>query len=362
MKSSKIIAVVIAVVALLWIGSSLMGSGEAPSEPVETPQAQQKAEDKIQSVRIREITAESYIDDVIITGRSRASQRVELKAETSGQVKTLLKEEGDAVKKGDTLAELEVRDRQARQTEAQQRVNQRTIEYEAARKLAEKGFNSKVRLAQSLAELEDAKALLSDAKVNLQKTEITAPFDGIIAVQDVEIGDYLAIGDPVFTIVNLNPIEFVGFVSERRVQDLEMGKAAKVEFLNGEVIDTKVTYIAPAADNQTRTFRVIVTADNADLNIKEGLTAKIRIPVADRQAHKISPAILSLNDEGQIGVKIVNDQDVVEFVPVSILADKPEAMWIAGPPPVARIITVGQDFVAAGQKVKAVESDSDGLL
>ncbi len=368
MKSSKLIAAIIAVVALAWIGSGLVG-GDQPSGDISENSAGVSAEAKaapierkLAEVRIREMTAQNYTDDVIITGRTQASQRVEMKAETTGLIKVLRKEEGDTVKVGAVLAELEVRDRGARQTEAQQRVNQKRIEYNAAKKLEEKGFNSKVRLAQALAELENAKAGLKQSSIDLEKTKITAPFDGIIAVQDVEIGDYLAVGDPLFTIVNLHPIEFVGFLSERRVQDLVVGKEAHVEFLDGQTLSTTLSYVAPAADDQTRTFRVIVTADNADFVIKEGLTAKIRIPVGERRAHKISPSILALNDKGQVGVKIVNDQDIVEFVPVDILADQPDAMWIEGPPETARIITVGQDFVIQGQTVKPVLAEGDGLL
>ena len=362
MKSSKIIAVIIALAGLAWIGSGMMSEDKVPEATQGAVQKQEPQTPKIPEVRVKDMTAENYTDDVILTGRTQASQRVDMKAETSGQVKVVDKEEGDSVSAGDILAELEIREREARKTEAQKRVSQKEIEYNAAKKLEKKGFNSKVRLAQAVAELEDARAELESTSVDLSKTKIAAPFDGIIAMQDVEVGDYLAIGDPVFTIVNLNPIEFVGFVSERRVQDLEVGQTAYAEFLDNQTVEAKVTYIAPAADAETRTFRIVISTDNSDLKIKDGLTAKIRIPVADRKAHKISPAILALNDAGQVGVKIVNAQNIVEFIPVKILADQPDAMWIAGPPATAKIITVGQDFVGAGQTVKPVQSDGEGLL
>ena len=261
-----------------------------------------------------------------------------------------------------------MRDRESRVAEAQGRVNQRQIEYTAARKLAKEGFNSKVRVAQALADLKSAKAALSDAQSEFSKVAMTAPFDGIIAVQSIEAGDYVSTSDPVFTIVNLDPIEFVGFVSENRVQSLEVNKPATIEFLNGKKLDGKVSYVAPAADPQTRTFRVVMSADNTDLKIKEGLTAKIYIPAAQKTAYKISPSILSLDDAGRIGVKIVDDQDTTQFIPVKILADKSDAMWIeptstnTNLPTKTRFITVGQDFVGINQKVKPVKAEGDGLL
>ena len=137
---------------------------------------------------------------------------------------------------------------------------------------------------------------------------------------------------------------------------------AHVEFLDGEVQEGKVSYIAPAADSQTRTFRIIVSAENTEQSIKEGLTAKLSIPVANKKAHKISPSILSLSDDGIVGVKTVNADDIVEFTPVKILSDKPEAMWITGPYETVRFITVGQAFVIEGQKVVPIVSDKEGSL
>jgi multidrug efflux system membrane fusion protein len=210
--------------------------------------------------------------------------------------------------------------------------------------------------------LESAKAVLKQAQVDLGQASVRAPFDGIILEQNIDKGDYVANGDSMFSIVDLDPIEIVAFVSERKVQELALGQKAAVEFLNGDKIEGTLSYIAPAADDQTRTFRVIMSADNEGMLIRDGLTAKMKMPVKPKQAHRISPSILTLNTEGKIGVKIVNDQDIVEFTPIKILADKSDAMWVVGPPASARMITVGQEFVIEGQKVEPVMADGEGLL
>ncbi len=367
MKSSKVIAIIIAVVAVLWIGSGFLFDKPAPlateGAQSETEQAAAApAEKEIMRVRTRTLKAQSYPDIVQVTGRTQASRSVSLSAETSGQVNALLKEEGQTIETGEVLAELELRDRQARVTESRERVNQREIEYNAAKKLAERGFNSKVRLAQALADLENAKAALKDAQVDLGKVKIRSPLDGLISAQGIEIGDYVASGDLLFSLVDLDPIELVGFISERRIQDLTLGAKARAVFLDDTVLEGEMSFIAPAANQDTRTFRVIMSAPNTDLKIKEGLTAKIQIPVAEKMAHKISPSILSLDDEGRIGVKLVNDLDLVEFYPITVLADTEDAMWVTGPPETARFITVGQDFVVVGQKVEAVPAEGEGLL
>jgi len=362
MKSYQIIAIIVAVVTLLWIGSGFLNT--QPDSGVQNNAVVQAEEKSLTRVRVREIKPQSYTDDVVVTGRSQASKRVDIKAETNGLITTLLKEEGQRVVEGDILARLEIRDRQSRVQEAKGRVNQRQIEYNASRKLAKEGFNSKVRLAQSLADLENAKAILKDVQSALTKTTIMAPFDGIIAEQSMEAGDYMALGTSIFTIVDLDPIEFTGYVSERQIDKVDMGKDTLVEFLDGSAAQGVVNYVAPAADEQTRTFRVVISMANKEFSIKEGLTATLRIPASEKRAYKISPSILSLDDNGVIGVKIVDAQNIVKFAPVNILADKTDAMWVevkrqSGP---LRFITVGQEFVGTEQEVEPVASDGDGLL
>lgn len=361
MKSSKLIAMGIALVGLLWVGSGLffhaMEASDIPGETI-TP----RSEEPLLKVRVRTMEALSYTDEILVTGRTQASRTVRLKAEIGGLVERLAKEEGDQAAEGEVLAVLEVRDRAARVAEARERADQRRIEYDAARKLEDRGFNSKIRRAQALADLESARAALKQAETELEKTKIKAPFDGLVTDQAVEAGDYLAEGNPLFTIVDLDPVELTGFVSERQIQGIVHGSSARAEFLDGSVLEGRITYIAPTANNETRTFRIVVSAPNPDLQVKDGLTVKLRIPSKKKQAYKISPSILSLDDRGRIGVKIVDPENIVRFQPVTILSSTPEAMWIGGLPDTVRIITVGQDFVSPGQVVEPVESEGDGLL
>lgn len=359
--SSKIIAIIIAVVALGWIISGFILPGPQKNDGSEGQKAQIH-EKKIMAVRVRDVEAESFIGDVIVTGRSRASRTVEIKAETDGQVSEIIKEKGEQGVRDEVIARLELRDREARVKEARQRLSQRQIEFNAAKKLKDKGFNSEVRYAQASADLETARAELKNAEVDLAKTKIVLPFDGVIYEQVIEVGDFVSVGDPMFTVVDLDPIELVAFVSERNIAGVRTEQKARAEFLDGQVIEGIVSYIAPAADPDTRTFRVEISGPNVDFAIKEGMTANVYIPQAARPAHKISPSVLVLNDEGQVGVKVVDDKNKVVFMPVSILADTPEHMWVGGLPEKVRLITVGQDFVSSGQMVKPVKAEGDGLL
>jgi len=366
MKKSYLIAFLVAVISVGWIVSGHLMPPK-PEQEIETATpgisiTNGAAGKKIIDVRVRTVKTETVTDEIVVTGRTQASRHVELKAEIPGLVTEMTAEKGDNVTEGQVITRLEERDRQARVNEAEERLAQRQIEYNASKELEVKGFNSKVRLAQAGADLEAARAALKDAQISLGNIQIKAPFDGIISGQQIEIGDYVAIGDPLFSIVDLDPVEIRGFVTERQVQELTAGGKARARFINGMEREGTLSYIASSSNPQTRTFEIEVSFPNEDHAIIDGMTAEIFIPTKNKKAHRISPSVLSLDDDGRIGVKVVNADNKVEFLPITILSDKTDSMLIGGLPETIRIITVGQDFVIQGQTVRAVDSKGDGLL
>ncbi|KHE93006.1 MAG: efflux RND transporter periplasmic adaptor subunit [Candidatus Scalindua rubra] len=360
MKSSKYIAAGISAVALFWILSGIFFSGSEGNDKESVLGTDPTT--KVVEVRVRDITAQSYANDIVVTGRTNASRTVQIKAKAKGQIQALLKEKGVRVEEHEVIARIELSDREAKVIEAKQRFAQRQIEYDAAKSLEGKGFNSKVTLAKSLADLETARAVLTKVVIDQENTKIKVPFKGLIYDQMIEVGDYVSVGDTMFTVVDMDPIELVVFVSERDISSIRLGHNASAEFYNGDTVTGKVSYIAPVAYQATRTFRVEISTPNPGYSIKDGLTAKVRIAVEEKKAHKISPSVLSLNDVGQIGVKIVDAQNKVQFIPITILSDTSDYMWILGLPENVKLITVGQDFVSHGQTVRPVASDGDGLL
>lgn len=361
MKKTQIIAITIALIAFLWVTSGVLLS-PAPPEDHHTISGDNAQKDALAEVRVRGSKAEDFSYDIVITGRSEAEAKVQIRAEVSGPITALHAEKGDLVEKGTPLAEIEVQNRAARLEEARQLLRQRETEYNAAKTLNTKGFSSDLNLAEKRAQMEAARSALVEAQTTLSKTNITAPIGGLINARPLDAGDFVNIGDTVFTLVDLAPIKVNGYIAERDLGLIEEGATASAKFLDGSTIEGPLTFIASAADPQTRTFQVEMTAPNPDFKIQDGLTARLRIPVSERKAHKISPSILSLNEAGKIGVKIVNDKDIVVFKPVEILSDQREFMWIDGLENEAQIITVGQEFVKAGQKVKPVIANGNGTL
>ena len=178
----------------------------------------------------------------------------------------------------------------------------------------------------------------------------------MLDTRNAEFGNYLQTADPVATIIDLDPIVLIGYATERDVSQLEIGGPARARLLDGREVVGALRLIAARAETETRTFRIEVEVPNADYEIRDGLSAELVIPVEDVPAHRISPAVLTLGPNGEVGVKLVDEADTVRFAPVEILREDTNGLWITGLAPTARMIVVGQDFVIDGQLVRPVDA------
>nr|WP_240969601.1 efflux RND transporter periplasmic adaptor subunit [Sneathiella limimaris] len=296
-------------------------------------------------------SAQSRSEPVVVRGVTEAIRIVELKAETPGRVTEIMVERGQRVKEGDLLVKFALKDRMAQLAEAEALVRQRQIEYDAAKSLNKKGFSAKTTLAGTKALLDSALAQAESVRISLEDLKIRAPFDGIIEERHAEIGDYIKDGNLVATIVDENPVLIVGQVSELDVNKIHVGDNGTAKLITGEIVNGQVRFIGKTADAATRTFRVELLVDNPNLSIRSGVTAETVFETDKVMAHFITPAILTLNDEGVLGVRSVDDQDIVHFHPVNVLADTASGAWVTGLPDQLRLIKVGQEFVKDGEKV-----------
>ena len=352
MNKSIITALILAVLAVGWILSGQFGANDANGE--DTAGTETQAAAAPMKVRVADLKAIARVDTVDVTGRTEASRKVQLRSETEGQVIELYVRRGEEIAAGTPIAKLRLDERPAKLAEARATLKQREIEYKAASQLNERGFRSETEKAAALARLDAARAVVEQIQIDIARTTFEAPFDGIIGAEHVELGDYVRVGDVAATVVDLDPILVVGQVSERQVGKVTVGMPGTIRLIDGSERDGIVRYVSAVADPATRTYRIELEVANDDRTIRDGLTAEIEVPVNSGMAHFVTPSTLTLNDEGIVGVKTVNAEDVVVFNPVDIIADEPDGVWLGGLPENIRLITVGQEFVIDGEKVKPV--------
>jgi len=305
-------------------------------------------------VRVRTQIAEEVTRTIVVNGKTAPARVVELSAETDGRVESIGAKRGANIDRDTVIVRLDERDRSARLAQAEATVKQREIEYEARARLKAESYVSEAQLQEGVALLEAAKAELTRARLDLEYMQVRAPFDGALQDRAVEVGDFLKVGDPIATFVDNRTIIVSASVSEFDARFVHVGMAAEAKLATGEDVRGKIRYVAPVADEATRTFAVELEVDNQDGALRVGGTAELYIPAESIMAHRISPSLLTLDDAGNIGIKIINDSGKVEFVVADIALSSGDGIWVAGLPETVTIITVGQGFVTTGSVVDAV--------
>jgi multidrug efflux system membrane fusion protein len=359
LNPSYLIAGLLAVGVTAWVASGVLGGNAEPE--VTKPPVDLDALREVTRVRVAESVAQPRLIELSLNGHTESVRAVDVKAETFGEVEELLVEKGERVEAGQVIARLDARDRTARLREAQALREQRRIEYEAARKLADKGFRAETQLAEARATLNAADAAVESAQIAIDNLEIVAPFDGVLDERQVDLGDYVDTGQEIARVVDLDPVLVVANANERDVQRLRVGEPGSAVLATGEEIWGRIRFIASEANAQTRTFRIELEVSNDDGKVPAGMTAEMRLPVERIPAHRITPAILTLDDQGVLGLRtVVEDENgdsetqLVRFVPVQIVEDTAEGLFVSGLPERATLITVGQEFVKDGERVVAV--------
>ncbi len=308
-------------------------------------------------VRVRTQIAERITRTIVVNGKTAPARVVELSAETDGRITSIGAERGANVDRGTVIVRLDERDRSARLAEARAIVRQREVEYEARAQLKAESYVSEAQLQEGVALLEAARAELTRAELDLEYMVVRAPFDGALQSRIGEVGDFLKVGDPIATFVDNRSIIVAASVSEFDARFVHIGEAAQATLATGEKVRGNIRYVSPVADEATRTFSVELVVDNQDGALRAGGTAELRIPAESIMAHRVSPSLLTLDDAGNIGIKIINDAGKVEFVVADIALSSSNGVWIAGLPETVTIITVGQGFVTTGSVVDAIPED-----
>jgi len=357
MRTTYITAAAIALLLSAWLASGAVGGNETmPASLADQNRAHQRVMEENVPTRVRVTVMQASPQNrlVKVRGKTENKRTVDVKVELAGTIVGRPVERGTTVTQGDLLCEISVEDRQATLLEAREALNQARIEYQGALSLKAKGYNSETAIAGARAKLAAADATLNRRQLDLRKTNVRAPFDGIIEDVAQEIGDYVTPGDNCATVVDMDPMLLVGRVSERDVIDLSLGQEAIGYLRNGEEVRGPLSFIGQQNDATTRTYGVEIELSNPGRKLRSGITTEIHIPVESVLAQKVSPALLGLDDAGGIGIRTINETHVVEFHRVTILADAPDGVWVTGLPNRASVITVGQELVTAGERVDPV--------
>ncbi len=368
MKRSIFIAFIILAAVVGWIGSGQFTNNVVAqdddtetSTETETSYSQDTEnndnKDFTFSVETKVFTSSLIDQSIELQGQTIHNKKIDVKSETSGNINNIEFARGDRVSQNAEMITISLEDRNEKLSSAKkdlerlnkelilneknrdnllrqnvERIELYEIEYASAKQLIDKGLSSKSKLSlasfnlanaqadredikikfeSTLANLEaqisNVKSILKNIKLDIEKTTIKAPFDGIIK--------------------------------------------ALIEDSNGIKKNGIISFISPSAETSTRTFEITIEADNKDLSYKSGITTKIIIKGSELKAHKIPPSILTLLDDGTVGVKAVDNDNKVTFYPTKTIKDTIDGMWVSGLPEKVNLIVSGQEYISIGETI-----------
>ena len=363
MRKTYITASVVAIAIVLWIGSGFLRD-ESPALPqsvaLKNLALQAQNEDRpLTSVRVSTSYASDQDRSIRVRGQTQPERSVEVQAQISGLVQARPANRGDRVRTGDLLCEITVEDRNANLKEAAAVLSQAELEYQGVMKLVDKGLQSDAGIAAAEARVAAAQAVVQRRLLEKSKLKIKAPFSGVIEEVHMEIGQFVTPGSVCATLVDLDPMLLVGEVSEHQIAGLKPKLPVTARLSDGRSILGEVRFVSQLANRGTRTYSLEAELPNIDGSIKGGLTAAIDIVTGSNKAHRISAALLVLDDEGNTGVRTVSEAGVVVFYQVDLISESSDGVWVAGLPEVVDLIVVGQQTVVAGERVEAKRISMD---
>ena len=353
-KPSRIIAVILVAGAVAWIASGALqphadeaadSAGMEPSKEAPVP---------AQKVSVATTTPEAHRRDIVLSCTTEADRSSIAVARGGGVIVGLNVSRGSVVHSGDIIAVLSDEGRDSMVQQAQALLDQRTAEYNANKKLIDRGDSPKNQLPALEAAVAVAKASLAAARAESEKSVVRSPIDGVIDTVPVQVGQAVQTGTEIAEVIDPDPMLAVGAVGERQRGHLSIGQTATVRFIDEKLVQATVSFVGLSADKATRTYPVEAKMANLDAAIPDGVSCEMTVSLAPVEASSVARSALVFSDDGRLGVRVVTDANEARFMPVSIVDDGRENVWVSGLDGQTRVIVVGQDFVKDGDQVEAV--------
>lgn len=353
-RPSRLIAVALIIGAAAWIWSGAMSPhAEETPEPARDAAT---ASVPLQKVGVTTATPEQHARQVILSCITRADHRATATARGAGIIQDLRISRGSKVLAGETVALISDEGRSSNVEQARKLLEQRTQDYDSQKRLIDRGDLPRNQLAALDQAVSSARAALIAAQAEAERANVTSPIDGTVDTVPVQIGQAVQIGTEIAQIVDPDPMLAVGAVSEAKRGSLEVGQATEVRFIDSRKVDGQVNFVGLSADKATRTYPVEATMNNADGVIADGVTCEMAVTLAPIEAASVPRSALVFSDDGHLGIRIVDGESKAQFLPVDLVDDGRESVWVTGVKQASRVIVVGQDFVKDGDPVEAVSA------
>ncbi|SBS35317.1 Multidrug export protein AcrE precursor [Marinomonas aquimarina] len=353
-KLGPALAIGMGIIATVWLLSGEQGlvqaQAESSSEATQKQPAATETVKKLFKVRAAQLEAQWISQTVRLSGYTVANQTLQINNRLAGHVTEVLVNKGANVTAGQALIRIDDRTLQANRDQARALVKQRVLELDGVQRLTNQNLTSQVSVASAQAALASAQASLAGLEVDLENSQIRAPFAGIINEFSIKPGQWLDVGEFVTTLVDVTPMKVAVQLPQNYLHQVRLGSSVDVSIQGLAPQTGTVSFISRMADSQTRSIPLEITLSEQSKALPTDISAELVLHLEQIKAHPVSPALLSINNEGQMSIKTVN-QNVVEQHPVTIVRSDQDKAWISGLADQVTVITAGQGFVKVGEQV-----------
>lgn len=336
----------VAGVWLLAVGA--LGCGGAAPEAT--------APAKVTAVRLQRVQPRTAVDTVRLPADVQPNRRAVLAAEVPGVVERVEVQDGQRVKAGDLLVAIDTRTLRQALAEAEAVHRQAVADYERAEQLAERRSITRQQLVDATTARDVAAARLENARLQLARSEVKAPWAGTVAVRRVEVGDYAVPGQPLVELVDTARLKIRAFAPAADVPFLKVGAPARVvlEGIEGEQAEGTVARLGAELDPGARTLALEVEVANPGGRWRPGMLARIELPRRVLEGAMLVPLSAVVDFESEKVLYVVEDgrarRQAVELGPVIGV----EVVVNRGLAPGAVVVIEGQQQVSDGQPVREV--------
>jgi membrane fusion protein (multidrug efflux system) len=322
----------------------------APQTPASMPAGSASAP-RAPSVEVAKVEVTQMTDDTQAVGSLRSRQGVVLRPEVSGRITQLNFKDGDRVRKGQLLVQLDDQLQLAQVQQSQAELSIALANHKRNQELVEQNFISKRSVEESSANLEVAQAKLALSRAAAARLRVLAPFDGITGIRTANVGDYLKDGADVVNVEDIDAV-FVDFRLPERFQNkVKKGQRAAVNLdaLPGQKFVAFVQAVDPLIDTNGRSVGVRGCIDNRQLRLRPGMFARVTAVFGERERALVVPEE-AIVPQGQrvLIYKVVDgkdkDEKIAQRVEVKVGIRRP------GKVEILEGLAEGDVIVTAGQQ------------
>ncbi|BBM63888.1 hemolysin D [Vibrio alfacsensis] len=348
-----LVSLTLVIILAVWLAMGQLNAQDDPPPSSSTPSSQSD-ETPVAKVMFDTFVAQSTSKTIELYGRTAPNRQARLGAEVAGKIIRLNVKKGQTVKQGQVIANIDERDLDIQLKRAKAMLSVKEKEFKAAQSLKNRGLQGEVAFATAQAALVDARANLSNVETALKNTKVRAPFNGILDHKFIEVGDFVGVGDPIATVIDLEKLIIEADVSERHIQYLKEGQKADIRTIDKVHHEGNIRYIGRVSSSSTNTFPIEIEIDNSQHDMSAGISAEVTLALSEVSAIKVTAAMLALDEEGNLGIKTLRDQRV-HFIPIQLVKAENDGVWLSGLGEQVDIIVLGQGFARDGDLVMATK-------